>query len=232
MCGRMTLAWQNLDDVANEIGAVYAAAPAAGAGGPSEMHAQYRPRYNVAPTDRHPIVRTVEGQRQLGFASWGFTRPGRPIIINARSETAAARGAFREALAHRRCVIPADGFYEWSGPKEARQPHWIHRRDGHLLLFAGIWEDDAAARPPGRRFCVFTTSPNTTIAGLHDRMPVILGLDDLPAWLEEGRPELLAPAADDLLELRAVSPRVNSVKNDDPECLAPAPPPVRQLPLF
>jgi putative SOS response-associated peptidase YedK len=222
MCGRMTLAWSDLDEVADALEATYDPA----------LRPLYRPRYNVAPTDRHPIVH-LDGQRRLTFPSWGFAAgPKRPLLINARSETAALRGSFRGAFATRRCIVPADGFYEWSGPKTARQPHWIHRRDGQLLLMAGLYAQADEAGPgegpadsnrvgPPTQFCVLTTSPNAAIAGLHDRMPVILEPGDVDLWLLHGSPTLLKPFADEVLTIQPVGSRVNSVKNDDPACLAP-----------
>ena len=233
----MTLAWSDLDEVADALSAVYA----------PEMRPLYRPRYNIAPTDPHPIVHLTApadaaappgAQRRLTFASWGFSVGAkRPPLINARSETAALRDSFRRSFAARRCIVPADGFYEWSGPKQARQPHWIHRRDGQLLLLAGLYQDEAqsppaAGVPPGR-FCVLTTSPNQLIAPLHDRMPVILDPGAVDLWLRDGTATLLSPAPDDLLSVEAVSLRVNSVKNDDPACLLPPSPEIpRQLRLI
>jgi putative SOS response-associated peptidase YedK len=226
----MTLAWSDLDEVAAALEATY----------DDELRALYRPRYNVAPTDLHPIV-TLAGAaqvRRLDFAAWGFSRGAkRPLLINARSETAALREGVRHAFASHRCIVPADGFYEWSGPKEARQPHWIHRRDGRLLLMAGLYEDAPAgqigAGGDRGRFCVLTCSPNQTVARLHDRMPVILEPGDVGAWLRNDAGAWLGPAPEDTLITAPVSSRVNSVKNDDPSCLLPpGPEAVRQLRLI
>jgi putative SOS response-associated peptidase YedK len=209
MCGRMTLAWSDLDEVAAALEATY----------DEDARALYRPRYNIAPTDRHPVLVLRDGARRLTVAGWGFAAgPKRPPLFNARSETAALRDSFRAAFAGHRCIVPADGFYEWSGPKDARQPHWIHRGDGRLLLMAGLYQGGAGEGP---RFSVLTTGPNQTIARLHDRMPVILEPGDIDGWLREGTPKLLAPAGDDVLTTQPVSTRVNSVKNDDPGCLLP-----------
>jgi putative SOS response-associated peptidase YedK len=210
MCGRMTLAWSDLDEVADALEATY----------DEQLRGLYRPRYNIAPTDRHPVVILADDahSRRLTFAGWGFSRGAkRPPLFNARSETAALRDSFRQAFAARRCVVPADGFYEWSGPKDARQPHWIHRRDGHLLLMAGLFEET----PEDARFSVLTTSPNQVVARLHDRMPVILEPGEVDVWLRNGAPELLKATGEDTLTTQEVSPRVNSVKNDDPGCLLP-----------
>jgi putative SOS response-associated peptidase YedK len=222
MCGRMSLSNDDIDSVADEIGAGIDAGAAAA----------YRPRFNVAPTDPHPIVRLTDSRRWLGFARWGFgfgAPAGTPIKINARCETAATKFGFREAFARGRCLVPADGFFEWGGEGEERRPYWIHRTDGRLLLMAGLCE----GHDGGHRFTILTTAANALLAKLHDRMPVILAPGDVDAWLYQGGPALLRPAPEDVLTLRAVSRRVNSVKNDDPGCLEPdADPPRRQLTLF
>jgi putative SOS response-associated peptidase YedK len=210
----MTLARDDFDEVADELEALYA----------PELAAAYRPRYNVAPTDPHLILRLQgKGDRWLQRGTWGFYGgPKRPPLFNARAETATTRGSFAAAFAERRCVVPADGFYEWSGPKDARQPFWIHRADGRLLLLAGLYQDG----PPGEtpqppRFTVLTTAPNAMMAAVHDRMPVILEPADAATWLQRGDPALLRSAAEDVLRAVPVSSRVNSVKNDDPACLEP-----------
>jgi putative SOS response-associated peptidase YedK len=227
MCGRMTLSRRELAELADELDAM----PVAGAA------ATYRPRYNVAPTDTHPIVRLdPTGERHLQPAIWGFvsTAPGRPPLFNARAETAPIKDSFRGAFVNGRCIVPADGFYEWAGTGDARRPFRLHRADGKLLLFAGLYEQSATA---GHRFTILTTEPNTVVAQLHDRMPVILAPDQVDRWLRRGDPGLLQPAPDDTLVATPVSARVNSVRNDDPACLEPPspeapPPPKRQLNLF
>jgi putative SOS response-associated peptidase YedK len=229
MCGRMTLSRRELAELADELDAL----PVEGAA------AAYRPRYNVAPTDVHPIVRLYGGRRRLEPAGWGFVRgPGRPPLFNARAETAPIKDSFRDAFVNGRCVVPADGFYEWTGAGEDRRPFWLHRADGKLLLFAGLCEP--AAPHGGRSFTVLTTEPNALVARLHDRMPVILAPADVDTWLRHGAPALLRPAPEDTLVATPVSTRVNSVRNDDPACLdappasepPPPPPPKRQLDLF
>jgi putative SOS response-associated peptidase YedK len=175
--------------------------------------------------------------RQLLRARWGLINRWAKDPkagyrqINARAETLDQRPAFRDAFRKRRCIVPADGFYEWVGPKGARQPFWFHRENGELILFAGLYESWQAE--PGQwqpTFTIITTVANATLAPVHDRMPVILPEEMVDEWLYP-RPAdapdlsaLLAPARDDLLSAVKVSPRVNSVLNDDPECLEPAPP--------
>jgi putative SOS response-associated peptidase YedK len=214
----MTLSKRELQEIADELAAVF----------DPEAAAAYRPRYNVAPTDLHFVLRASEGKRRLEPARWGLpsTVAGRPPLINARAESAPVKDAFRAAYVGGRCVVPADGFYEWkripAGGKTSRQPFWIHRADGKLLLMAGLWD--------AGRFAVLTTTPNQLVGTIHDRMPAILTEAEAASWLVDPSQKLLHPAADGLLEARPVSERVNSVRNDDPGCLAPPSPP-RQLSL-
>jgi putative SOS response-associated peptidase YedK len=149
--------------------------------------------------------------------------------INARSETIETRPAFRDAFQKRRCVVPADGFFEWTGPKTARQPTWFHREDGQLLVFAGLYE--AWQKEQGvweTTFTILTTAANAVLESYHDRMPVILADRDADDWMDPRAPSpralkrLLVPAADDLLIATPVSPEVNNVDNDSPELLQPA----------
>ena len=146
--------------------------------------------------------------------------------INARDVTVARLPAFREAFERRRCVIPADGFFEWTGTKETRLPHWYHRSDGRLLLFAGLRESWQPSPDKWERtFTIITTAANAVGSPVHDRMPAILEDEAVEEWLYAGSEResllrLIQPAPADLLLDTAVSQRVNSVKNDDPDCLA------------
>lgn len=230
MCGRYTLTKKDFRELARELDATFDDA----------VLAQYRPRYNVAPTDQSWIVREKREQRQLLPAGWGLINSWAPDAkgafkqINARSETALTRPAFRDAFESRRCIVPADGFYEWIGPKDNRQPVWFHAPDDGLLLFAGLYESwqnpqDGEWR---RTFTILTTAANATVAPVHDRMPVILPRDVIADWLHvpsqnpaayaREAQALLRPAADGVLIAMEVSKRANSVANDDPACLAPA----------
>lgn len=215
MCGRMTLTKRELAEIADELAAVF----------DPETAEAWRPRYNVAPTDRHLVLRTLDGRRRLEAAQWGFlpSVEGRGPLINARADTAPVKDAFRAAYAGGRCVVPADGFFEWRKTPEGRHPIWFHRADGKLLLMAGLWE--------AGRFTVLTTAPNALVREVHDRMPAILEPEEAEAWLAAPAQRLLHPAAEGVLEGRPVSDRVNSVRNDDPECLAPARTGPRQLSL-
>src|SRR4051812_6888692 len=126
MCGRMTLTRRELEAIADELEATI----------DDEARAIYRPRYNVAPTDLHLVMRVIDGHRRLEPARWGLppTVQGRPPLFNARAESAAFKDAFRTAYVNGRCVVPADGFYEWKTTADGRQPIWFHRADGKLLL--------------------------------------------------------------------------------------------------
>lgn len=227
----MTLTRRELREVAEELGALL------------EVGADlsWRPRYNVAPTDRHPIVRARETARSLELARWGMGHgaakaDGRalPVLINARAETAASRPSFRDAFVKRRCLVPADGFFEWRNTPEGRQPLWLHPQGGGLLLFAGLYaEAEPGVTEP--RFTILTTTPSDDVRAIHDRMPVILGRAEANAWLAAPSQGLLRPAPAGTLVATPVSLRVNSVKNDDPECLAPPVPDTgarRQFSLF
>jgi putative SOS response-associated peptidase YedK len=219
MCGRLTLTEKNPAQLALELGVDAA------------MLEGYRPRYNIAPTDPHWILRVKYEDRELLPAKWGLVNSWAKDAkraasqINARAETLQSRPAFKGAFAERRCVVPANGFFEWTGPKTARQPLWFHRPDRGLLLFAGLYEYWQPT--PGqwlRTFTIVTTDANKLMEPVHDRMPVFLVDDAVDAWLlpkqEPGLlHELLVPAPEDLLVATPVSTRANSVKNDDPGVL-------------
>ena len=192
------------------------------------------PRYNIAPTQEHVIARAEREEVVAEAARWGLInawakdakRAARQI--NARAETVHESRAYRAAFARRRCAVPADGWYEWTGPKQARQPHWIHRGDGEAFLLAGLYE--AWAPPEGgirTTFTVLTTSAAARLAPIHDRMPLVLPPERLDDWLDPGERDparlraLLAAAPMDAFTARAVSPRVNSAKHDDAELLLP-----------
>jgi putative SOS response-associated peptidase YedK len=158
--------------------------------------------------------------------SWAKDKKRAAGQINARAETIADRPAFRDAFQKRRCVVPADGFFEWTGPTGARQPLWYYRPDGGLLLFAGLYE--SWQPEPGqweRTFTIITTEANAIVREVHDRMPVILPEERINDWLfgrqenSEALRAMLVPAPDALLTVRHVSPRVNSAREDDPGVL-------------
>jgi putative SOS response-associated peptidase YedK len=199
-------------------------------GVPAASLRDYRPRYNIAPTDQHWIVRVKREEREIQPALWGLVnswatdRKRAAAQINARAETLATRAAFKEAFQKRRCVVPADGFFEWTGPKTARRPVWFHRADGGLILFAGLYESWQPEPDTWERtFTIITTDANDVVRSVHDRMPVILTGEAVDAWIhgDGAFASLLVPAAADLLIATPVSTLANSVKNDDPSVLEP-----------
>lgn len=224
MCGRFTLTYDGVEVMAEALDVH---------GGQIELPGDYRPRWNIAPTDWHYILRMKGEEQQLLRAKWGLVNSwahdakDAAKAINARAETIATRPAFRDAFAHRRCIVPADGFYEWRKTESGREPYWFHRPKGAPLLMAGLYE--SWQPKPGeweRTFTIVTTRANELVGQLHDRMPVVLDLDAASRWMFATTPRseldaLLVPAPADALEMTAVSQRVNSVKNDDPSLLLP-----------
>ena len=224
MCGRFTqrFSWREVYEALSLVG------PAA----------NLRPRYNLAPSQSAAVVRSEAGAHRLTMMRWGLIPdwakdPGiGHKLINARVETASVKPAFRAAWSKRRCLVPADGFYEWRREGSVRQPWLIAPRDGAPMAFAGLWErwrvpgDTAlrgslAERQPGdtvETFTILTCAANATLRVLHHRMPVILRPDMFEAWLagEDVRP---GPAPEDWLAMHRVTTRVNNPRNDDPECI-------------
>lgn len=194
----------------------------------------FPPRYNIAPTQPIAIMRADEtGLRRFGLVRWGFI-PGFvkdlktfPLLINARSETAAEKASFRNAFRRRRCIVMADGFYEWRREGRARHPFLIRRPDGAPLAFASLWE--CWHSPDGSEVdtaCILTGTANGTVAAIHDRMPIILEPKHFDLWLDpatspKALAPLLRPASEGALELVALSPRVNSAAYDDPSVQVP-----------
>jgi putative SOS response-associated peptidase YedK len=198
------------------------------------------PRYNIAPTQPVGIVRLGDrgGDREWALVQWGLVPswskdPGIGArMINARSETAWEKPSFRAAFRRRRCLIPADGFYEWKSAGTANQPYYITVEGGTLFAFAGLWEVWIGPDGSELESCtILTTEANTTVAELHNRMPVILAADDYAEWLG-ARADAVG---DQLIALRdlmraypaaattvyAVSRTVSSPRNEGPECITP-----------
>jgi putative SOS response-associated peptidase YedK len=195
---------------------------------------ELQPRFNIAPSQSAPTLTGSSGARECAQRHWGLIPSWAkdPSVgyrmINARSESASEKPAFREALRHRRCIVPTNGFYEWTRNGRERQPHWFHGRDEAFLGMAGLWErwksresDDVI-----ESFTILTTQANASVRDVHDRMPVILRRKHYDRWLDPDQTTdelqpLLAPCPDDWLTSQLVGPRVNSPKNDDPDCLLP-----------
>src|SRR5271165_2484650 len=210
----------------------------------------FPPRYNIAPTQPIPVVaaepRSAGAVRHFTLMRWGFL-PGFvkdpktfPLIVNARAEAIALKPSYRPALMRRRCLVIADGFYEWrkdglkAGRGAARRPYLVRRAGGEPMGFAGLYE--TWSDPTGGEIdtaCIVTTAANRLVGRLHDRMPAILEPSDFSAWLDvdgvDGARarELLKPAPEPQLELVEIGPAVNRVANDDARVQAPVAEPIR-----
>ena len=228
-----------------------------GAQAPEEL----APRWNIAPSEPAPVVRAIEGAgRRIDLLRWGLvperaaqgaakargglvqppagrasgerTPSAGPLLINARAETAATLPAFRDAWRGRRCLVPADGFYEWGAGARGRAPHHIRFRDRRLFALAGLWSPhDGGGGPPLDGFTVLTCPPSDLVRPLHDRMPVILPPEAWDEWLAgsdlAALGKLLVPWEGPEMESVPVSSYVNRAGNEGPECVAPPPPPRR-----
>lgn len=192
--------------------------------------------WNVAPTDRVYVIAENEGSRRLGSMRWGlvphWASDTKTIHINARSETVATAPAFRDSYSRKRCLIPADGFYEWEKPERGRTPHWVYRADGHPMVFAAIWASrlDPDTDTWHRTCSIITARAEGAIASIHDRMPLVLDRDVWDAWLDrdlrdpEAVSALIRPIDPDLIMEHGVSRQVNSVRNNTPDLRDPVEP--------
>lgn len=208
----------------------------------ARLDADLRPRFNIAPMQLAPVVRMAAGERRIQSLKWGLVPAWADdpkignSLINARAESAPAKPAFRAAFKRQRCLVPADGFYEWQQTPEGKQPFRIRRKDGQPLAFAGLWEhwtgrtskdvDVAARTAPLETFTILTTEPNELLRSIHNRMPVIVNAADFEKWLDPGSDPksletILHPIAADALEAYPVSRRVNKPSHDEPDCIEP-----------
>jgi len=223
MCGRFGLTRETSPELAYLLGV-------------DEAHLSFhRPRYNIAPTQEHFVLISEYERRKVLRARWGLVNSGAQDnlraaqCINAMAETVEVRASFRDAFRKRRCIVPADGFYEWVGSKRDRKPIWFHARDGGLLFFAGLYEKWSPQLGQTEiTFTIITCAPNAVTRPIHNRMPVILPRTKAHEdWFNPGEPEamslkrLLIPAPDDLLVTQPASSLVNSVQNEGPELLIP-----------
>ena len=228
MCGRFTqrMTWRELHELMDLIGT------------PLNL----RPRFNIAPSQDVAVVRAADDGRALAMLRWGLipSWAREPNIgyklINARSETAAEKPSFRSAYRNRRCLIPADGFYEWKREGKTRQPWLFGLGDGAPFAFAGLWErwtvpagaaltGSLSERTPGdavETFTILTTAANETVAPVHSRMPVILPPEATGPWLA-GEDVPPAPYPAGAMTAHPVSTLVNRPANDDPRCVEPIP---------
>ena len=193
-----------------------------------------RKRFNIAPTQEAPVVRTArDGAREIAMLRWGLVPSWAKELkfgtkaINARCEGIETKPSFRDAVRQRRCIVPATGFFEWQGEAGRKQPFAITLPGQPLFAFAGLWERwKGSAGEPVETFTIVTTDANEAVARIHDRMPVILPMDAIDAWLTAPPAEacaLLKPY-DGAVEMRAVGKYVSNVNNEGPECLDPAEP--------
>lgn len=227
MCGRYTLTQPEeiVEELAEAVEEIQVLEP-------------LEPRYNIAPTQSVPIVRPRldTGVWAVACVRWGlvpFWAKDPSIgnrMINARSETAAGKPAFRDSFAKRRCLVLADGFFEWQKTAAGKQPFHIRQPSGKGLWLAGLWARWQKEEKPLDTFTILTTTANATVRPVHDRMPVILDAERARQWLDTGLdPDavrqqlepLMQPAAEDLLTLVPVSRMVGSPANDVPDCVAP-----------
>ena len=203
---------------------------------PAEQLSLFQPRYNIAPTQLAPAVRRAEAKNQPTMLRWGLVPPWSPDtkigsrMINARGETVSEKPAFREAFKRRRCLVIADGYYEWKTSGKVKQPFYIHMSDEQPFAFAALWESWNG--PPGARLetplescTIITTESNELTSALHDRMPVIIPSEQQAMWLDPGfsavsaLSELLRPFSSDEMAVYPVSRFVNKATNESPECL-------------
>ena len=191
------------------------------------------PRWNIAPTQRAPIVRTGEGGgREMVEARWGlvpffWAKPLKEMkysTFNAKSETAAKAASFREPLKQRRCLVPAIGFYEWTGPKGEKQPWFISVKDREMIAFAGLWDRATVEGETLDSFTILTTAANDAVRDIHSRMPVILDPADYGDWLDSENDQaerlMTAPPAS-IMQIDAANRAVGSVRNDGEWLLDP-----------
>lgn len=198
-----------------------------------EVRSNLQPRYNAAPSQNLPVIRSGRAGRELSLMHWGLVPSwskgpdSRYSMINARAETVASKPAYREPFRSRRCLVPTDGFYEWKKASDGKQPYFITLSAGGPFAFAGLW--DHWSGPEGEEMTSFTiivTAANDCVRPIHDRMPVILPPEDYESWLgERGTPSrtklaiMLRPYPAEGMRAFAVSRDVNSPANDSPELL-------------
>jgi putative SOS response-associated peptidase YedK len=222
MCGRFTLT-VDPSELAEQFGGV-------------DFPTQFAPRFNIAPSQ--PVLALLnDGRKVADFLWWGLI-PGwakeassSKRLINARGETLAEKPAFRGSYKYKRCLILADGFFEWKsvGGAKTKIPHFIHLRSRQPFAFAALWAESSAPDASATRTCaIVTTTPNELMASIHNRMPLILQPQDYAEWIDvaprspESLAHLIRPYPSDLMQAYPVSTLVNSPGNDRPECILPA----------
>ena len=193
-----------------------------------EFPLDFAPRYNIAPTQHVAALRlSTAGTPEPAMLRWGLVPSWAKDaaignrLINARAETVAEKPSFRAAYRRRRCVILADGFYEWQAVDGAKQPYFIAAADAQPFAMAGLWERWDREAQPLETCTIITAQANRFMRALHARMPVVLETGDVGRWLERGDADLLAPCREDRLIAQAVARSVNNPRNEGPELIAP-----------
>lgn len=222
MCGRYVIEdFQELSETLRQI--------------PFQSFFDFQPNWNAAPTHQLPVIIDVDGSLQMHPMQWGlipgWLKPGeKPKVspINARSETIAEKPMFRNLVKRRRCLVPANGFYEWKRTGGPKQPYLIHLRDQPIMLMAGLYDvrtgDDGEDQPS---YTIITGPSNDVMADIHERMPMIINPDDIELWMDTDIQEigplepLLQPLPNEEIEMYPVSTAVNSVKNNRAELVEP-----------
>lgn len=217
MCGRYTLA-RSQQELSERFGI-------------KQLFIDFSPRYNIAPTQKVPVILDIDGIRSMDAYRWGLIpswlkdiKTAKPLI-NARAETLAEKPSFKTALAKRRCLVPADGFYEWKTEGKVKLPMFIHRKDNNIIAFAGIWDEwSNEAGEKLRSFSIITTEANDAISKVHDRMPVILPSGAENAWLDPAMKiadliPMLVPCPSELIAMHEVSGKVNSAKSESADMI-------------
>ncbi|MCH7903719.1 MAG: SOS response-associated peptidase [Armatimonadetes bacterium] len=189
-------------------------------------------QYNIAPTDVVPIVLRSDGARTLRFQQWGLVPSWAKDpamgnkMINARAETLSEKPTFRAAFKARRCLVPCNGFFEWTGKKGSKQPHYVHMRSGDPFALAGLWEYWEGVNGALETFTIITTTANELVSKLHNRMPVIIERRHYDEWLgsftknTDRLQRLLAPFSSEQMRSYPVSSAMNSLRLSGPECIA------------
>lgn len=193
-----------------------------------ELPSEWYPRYNIAPAQNVPIITNANPDKAM-LAKWGlvpFWAQSADIgykMINARSETLASKPAWRAPFKSRRCLIPADGFYEWAKQEKTKQPYFIHLEGRKPFAFAGLWDvwTDKSTGLELTTFTIITTCANDLMKPIHDRMPVILPQENELLWLQRPEPKMLVPYPAELMAADRVGSLCNSPKVDSPDCLLP-----------
>ena len=234
MCGRYTVTRPG--EILDETLDGFELPGVAGPSGPGQQRLPeelLRPRYNAAPTQALPIVRVERGRPTVSSARWSFTGSGGRPLINARSETVAEKPSFESAFRLRRCLVPADGFYEWR-PDGNRQPFYFHRPDHRGFCFAGLWQTTTEGEAP--EFCIVTGTAGPWMAEVHHRRPLILDRSMHGVWIDPNSDadEVLEATLrlDPALERHPVDFRVNRVHHDEPTLIDPVREAPQNLSLF